>query len=419
MSTSEARRETGLIDSVLDALLQRETPPQVVAISATGFFVPMPPTVPAMESCMFEGRTSALQLVISSELHVIVETWERAQREGVASSSVHLLADPRVEVELYFVDARHRYGVLLGFILVPCLPSDTSSPGKTAIPPRVWNLKKDQFAVIIDVDVVVSEILGWSPAEMIGCRSTDFVHPEDAPRATANWMDLLAAPGVSRRARVRYRHRDGSWIWFELTNHNRLDDPAYGFVQSEMVNISDEIAAIEALRFSQELRRLTEALPLGVIQIDPAGSVTYGNERLLTILGKALAATIEEQFSEVVPADREALAIALHGLREGRDSDLEVALYREGEARRCSLSLRALRSERDSPAGAIVCISDITESARMREELQIRATYDALTGCHNRASVLTVLDRAIRASSAPGSGTAVLFGRPGPFQTNQ
>lgn len=219
---------------------------------------------------------------------------------------------------------------------------------------------------------------------------------------------MLSAPGVGRRARVRHQHRDGSWVWFELTNHNRLNDPAYGDVHSEMVNISDEIAAIEALHVSQELRRLTEALPLGVVQIDAAGRVVYGNQRLLTILGNELAATIEEQLCEVVPADREPLAIALHDLHKGRDSDPEVELSRHGETRRCRLSLRVLRSEQGSRTGAIVCISDITESARMRDEQQIRATYDALTGCHNRASILAILDRTLQAST-PESGTAVLF----------
>jgi diguanylate cyclase (GGDEF)-like protein len=61
------------------------------------------------------------------------------------------------------------------------------------------------------------------------------------------------------------------------------------------------------------------------------------------------------------------------------------------------------------PSGAIICISDVTERARMREELEIRATYDALTGCHNRASILAALERAMQAPSSRDAGTAVLF----------
>jgi diguanylate cyclase (GGDEF)-like protein len=52
-------------------------------------------------------------------------------------------------------------------------------------------------------------------------------------------------------------------------------------------------------------------------------------------------------------------------------------------------------------------VNDITESARMREELTIRATFDALTGCYSRASVIAALDDALSADD--DRMTAVIF----------
>jgi PAS domain S-box-containing protein len=245
---SDPRRK---IDTVLDALLQREPPPQVVAIDETGLFVSMPATVPAPEGCLIKGRTSALQLVIDSDVPVVVETWYRALREGVASSLVRLLGNTGAEAALLFVDARHRYGVLFGFIVAPGLRGGAvpGLPGGAgaAVVPRFGHSRKDQFAVITYVDAVVSQILGWSPEELIGRRSSAFIHPEDVPRAATNWMDMVSAPGASHRTRLRHQHRDGSWIWLEITNHNRLNDPAYCCVVSDMVDISDEIAEIDPL----------------------------------------------------------------------------------------------------------------------------------------------------------------------------
>ena len=57
-------------------------------------------------------------------------------------------------------------------------------------------------------------------------RSLEFIEPADHSRAIASWLDMLAAPGSVRRVRLRHRHRDGSWVWFEISNHNRLHDPA-------------------------------------------------------------------------------------------------------------------------------------------------------------------------------------------------
>jgi len=51
--------DTALIDVVLDTLLQRNPPPQIVAINEMGFFVPMPPAMPAQVGRLFNGRTSA------------------------------------------------------------------------------------------------------------------------------------------------------------------------------------------------------------------------------------------------------------------------------------------------------------------------------------------------------------------------
>jgi hypothetical protein len=166
--------DTALIDVVLDTLLQRNPPPQIVAIDEMGFFVPMPPAMPAQVGRLFNGRTSALQLVTASDLSIVVATWERALRKGVADDRVQLLASADERVELHFVDSRHRYGVLLGFVFVSGTLIETANADQTVIRPRVWHLRKDQFAVIREVDAVMNEILGWTPQEMIGRRSTEF-----------------------------------------------------------------------------------------------------------------------------------------------------------------------------------------------------------------------------------------------------
>jgi diguanylate cyclase (GGDEF)-like protein len=58
-------------------------------------------------------------------------------------------------------------------------------------------------------------------------------------------------------------------------------------------------------------------------------------------------------------------------------------------------------------SGAITCVLDITDSARARQELERRATFDALTGCHNRSSILGSLQSELdREDSAM---TAVIY----------
>src|SRR6185437_2931390 len=117
---------------------------------------------------------------------------------------------------------------------------------------------------------------------------------------------------------------------------------------------------------------------------------------------------LDAHLSTVVDADRGALdaAIALV-LERGEDQTLEVAVRVPGEPadRHCFVNLVALR-DRKGAACALACVTDVTDSVRLRAELQIKATYDALTGCHNRASILAAIDHAIRSDARP---PAVIF----------
>jgi diguanylate cyclase (GGDEF)-like protein len=56
-----------------------------------------------------------------------------------------------------------------------------------------------------------------------------------------------------------------------------------------------------------------------------------------------------------------------------------------------------------------VCLLDVTEDARLREELTHRATYDQLTGCLNRTSILEVLEALLAPARRRPAGAAVVY----------
>src|SRR5262249_39682814 len=94
-------------------------------------------------------------------------------------------------------------------------------------------------------------------------------------------------------------------------------------------------------------------------------------------------------------------------LGEGVDLDVEVdVVLADGDWRRALMSIRA-RLRDVEVAGAITCVLDITDSARARKELERRATFDSLTNCHNRSSILSALEREL--SSPRREELAVLY----------
>ena len=182
-------------------------------------------------------------------------------------------------------------------------------------------------------------------------------------------------------------------------------------VTAEQVSMEERLYAR-----SQLLSRLSDALPVGVFQVNMAGHVTFTNDRLHVIVGVGLRATIAEQMASIADEDRplfEAALATAFAERPVEDVELRLRLPagdgdRTGEERVCLLGLRTLTDSTGVVSGAVGCLSDVTERAQLRKELEVRASVDALTSCLNRAATLELVDRTV-SSPEGGCGNAVVF----------
>jgi diguanylate cyclase (GGDEF)-like protein/PAS domain S-box-containing protein len=166
----------------------------------------------------------------------------------------------------------------------------------------------------------------------------------------------------------------------------------------------------------QLLSRLSEALPVGLFQIDTTRRIIFANDRLHAIAEHRPAATIGSEMSAVVPEDRPILEAAISAvLADQPVDDIEIRLHtpaRRGAPasdRVCLLSLRALTDAAGVVSGAVGCLSDVTERALLRHELEVRASIDQLTKCLNRGAALDLLARATSTSTDSGQGIALVF----------
>jgi diguanylate cyclase (GGDEF)-like protein/PAS domain S-box-containing protein len=400
------------VDAAIDALLSIDPPARFLAAQETGLCIPVPPEVPLKEGQEIGGGIpSALELCLLGDLPAIVEAWQRARARRIAHVVVRLRHEPDHQVTMHFLDARHRYGIYLVAIVGTRGPIEGRHQQPALFRPRICTIDRDELSVVKAVSPAVAQILGWTAEDLLGNKTLDLVHPDDRGSAIANWMEMLARPGFNQRAVMRYRHRDGQYIWFEVEHSNVLNDPARRLVRSEMVDVSERMDAIEQLRAGEQLlRRLTEALPLGVIQIDAARKIVYRNVLVGEILGTADGDRLGDWFAGVACGDREPLDSALRDVLEnGAAAELEMTVGEGAGARRCNLSVRALSAHDDAVTGAILCISDVTERVKLREELEARAKFDMLTRCSNRASILETLEEMMRRSRETGNGVAVVF----------
>jgi diguanylate cyclase (GGDEF)-like protein len=288
-------------------------------------------------------------------------------------------------------------------------------------------MTRSGVGVISWVDGSVYDLLGWRPDQMVGLSSTKFIHPDDQAPAIAAWVKMIDSPDGAGIWRGRYQSAWGTWVWVETVN--QFDASGGPIVQTTMTGVTAEHLSIEERLYArgQLLSRLSEALPVGVFQVNLTGQVTFTNDRLHAIAGAGLRPTISEQLSSIVEEDRAlfetALAAALAD-RPVEDLELRLRLPAEGtigtkgtagttapapgEERVCLLGLRTLTDSTGVVSGAVGCLSDVTESAQLRRELEIRASVDALTLCLNRAATLELVGRTV-ASPDPSGGNAVVF----------
>jgi PAS domain S-box-containing protein len=105
-------------------------------------------------------------------------------------------------------------------------------------------------------------IHGYSPEEMEGRTLMSFCHPDDTPRIALRFQHLAEAPGVVETEVVRFRHKQGHYIYLEGTVLNATDDPRLGAMVNNFREVTGRLEAERELRraktSAEEAQRLQQ-----------------------------------------------------------------------------------------------------------------------------------------------------------------
>lgn len=109
---------------------------------------------------------------------------------------------------------------------------------------------------IIYISPSVRTILGFDPAELLGCSIFEHVHQEDLPRALRKFEEVLARPDELVRSEFRIQRKDGTWCPLEALGQNRLADPEIGAIIINARSVVDRKRVEEGLLESEKQYRL-------------------------------------------------------------------------------------------------------------------------------------------------------------------
>jgi PAS domain S-box-containing protein len=164
------------------------------------------------------------------------------------------------------------------------------------------------------------DLLGYEPEELIGGSPLSLTHPEEIERIGECLREMIA--GRDRDLiTCRVRHRDGHWIWMEVS-FRLVRDPNTGKpreICAALRDLTERMAAESALResaseleqfsanlqemqarnaASQYARSLLEASLDPMVTISPEGKITDVNEATIRLTGVPRDGLIGTDFSD-------------------------------------------------------------------------------------------------------------------------
>jgi diguanylate cyclase (GGDEF)-like protein/PAS domain S-box-containing protein len=276
------------------------------------------------------------------------------------------------------------------------------------------------------------EILGYTPQELIGAKSGEMVHPEDAERLAQVLQSLLDGRADRQSIVSRRRHRDGRWIWVD-TEYRALRDARTGMPSgiigalrdvSIRKAVEDQLAEanrrLEALATQDSLtglanrRAFDEALSrefkraqrdrksIGLIMIDvdwfKAFNDHYGHpagDECLRRISQAIRATIYRAGDLVARYGGEEFAVILPDTDEAGAATLAERIRRSVLMLSLQLGVGATRAMTIS-AGVASVEGNASESApELLLQYADRALYRAKSAGRNmvvRASTISLVD---------------------------
>jgi diguanylate cyclase (GGDEF)-like protein/PAS domain S-box-containing protein len=243
-------------------------------------------------------------------------------------------------------------------------------------------------------------LLGIHEEDLLGEHPLEHVHPDDRPFAAGLLDRAYALPGVVEPIEARFRHRDGTWRWFEVLAENLLDTPEINGVVVHARDVTDrrraqeELAAREA-RFRSLVQHAADLIAI----VDGDLRFTYVSPAARTMLGLDPGSLVGRPVGDIVRVEE-----LFDGSRLRRVVPEASIRDAGGRWRTAEVTLTDLR--RDPAVGGIVLNArDVSERKMLESKLRHLALHDPLTGLANR----NLFNQRLAAAIATGGAIGVLY----------
>ena len=131
----------------------------------------------------------------------------------------------------------------------------------------------------------IEKWFGWKPEEVVGSDTLNNIHPDDRDTARKLIARLMESPNATGTFECRYRCKDGSYKWIEITGVNLLHDPDICGILGNYQDITERKKADQTLRESESrYDQLAEQGRTVAWEVDANGLYTYFSHVVTAVL---------------------------------------------------------------------------------------------------------------------------------------
>jgi PAS domain S-box-containing protein len=229
--------------------------------------------------------------------------------------------------------------------------------------------------VYLYVSPACTDLLGYTPGQLIGRSGLDFCHPDDL----ATTRQVYTTPQEGSRTTTiiwRCRRADGEYTWLETTSHILLTPQ--GSTACELYSTSRDITAHQlieqALRESEtRFRQLAEHLPIVFFLHGADGQILYVSPAFDTLWGRPRTEVLTQPMSwieAIHPDDQPHVMRRLSQLDDGAES-FEYRILQPDGSLRWVLSQAIPIVDADGALERVVgFVSDISAWKRLEFDLR-------------------------------------------------
>jgi len=234
------------------------------------------------------------QLNILSPAEVAKEMGSALNRQFNIFNFRHKLADGQVrDVEVHSAPISIQHQTLL-FSIVHDITERKQAEESLHKSEAIKNTMVSNISdviVVIDKNGVnqykspnITKLFGWKPEELIGKNTWDTVHPDDLEACQNLFGTILHKPDATGSIELRYKRKDGRYVWIDITIRNLLHDKDIQGILGNYHDITDRKLAEASLTESvKSYHDLIALIPVGVyifwVRVDGRLEFEYVSDR--------------------------------------------------------------------------------------------------------------------------------------------